>query len=94
LRDGFSTDNGNLIIDVHRLTIVDPAPGKQRSARWSAWYWVCFDRGQALAYTPTCRSRCVALKPLHMGAAQLSREEITCIISPQRGSRGDPSPRP
>jgi ribose 5-phosphate isomerase len=28
-----STDNGNLIIDVHGLTIVDAAPGKQRPAR-------------------------------------------------------------
>ena len=25
LRDGFTTDNGNLIIDVHGLSIVDPA---------------------------------------------------------------------
>jgi ribose 5-phosphate isomerase A len=24
LRDGFTTDNGNLIIDVHGLTILDP----------------------------------------------------------------------
>jgi len=30
LRQGFTTDNGNIILDVHNLTILDPAPLEER----------------------------------------------------------------
>ena len=32
-REGFVTDNGNLIIDVHNLNIVDPVALEQRRPR-------------------------------------------------------------
>ena len=35
LRRGFSTDNGNLILDVHGLTITDPTALEARIDRWA-----------------------------------------------------------